>query len=106
MGVWQDIRTAGETARQNLWGTTVTYKDSEFPCEATSSEEALEEQRTNYLPKKPVIFSLQRTDFLTMQGMGMAPREVVESGGSRFQVYAIIDDPSDSTTDLRCTIKV
>jgi hypothetical protein len=105
---WQSVRRSAFLQMVVLWPISITYKAVAPPsgCIATSTAIELEMQRNDMMPKKPVTFSILREDFLVFQSAGMAPRETIQSYGSDFQIYGILDDPSDATVDLRCTFKV
>lgn len=106
MGAWQDIREAQEENRQSLWGTTLTFNGVEFPCTATSPEQTGQMERTAIMPTKPVVFTVLNADYDTLRAMGLGLRSIIESNGDSFQVYALNNDPADSTADLRCVFNV
>lgn len=106
MTPWATARHAAEQARQDLWGTTVTYKTDTVTCEATSTEYSKEQQRTSMFPKKPDTISIFREDYLRWVGMGLLPNETVSSEGESYRVNSITDDAADATVDLRCTLLV
>lgn len=101
---WQDVRLASEDFRQGLWGTQVSGRIATVPCEATSPEDKSPLQRNNVMPEKPVIITVKNADYLLMGSPSV--RDSITWEGIVFQVYAINDDPSDATVDIRCVYKV
>lgn len=106
MSAWQDARAAAFAQMIAEFPSTVTYKTATVNCIATSKEWSREQQRTDFLTRKPMVISISQTDYQALKLLGLQPREVLECQGDTFQVYSIIDDPTDASVDLRCYFKL
>lgn len=103
---WIECRDAAETLRQYLWGTMVSTSAymAGVPCEATSPEDRKPLQRNNVMPEKPVIITVKNADYILLGSP--STRDLVTWETLVFQIYAINQDPSDATVDMRCIFKV
>ena len=102
MGAYYNMRLNAFNSQWRINGTTIEYDgESDIPALCPSKEIFKEMARTDFLGRRTANFTIRRSDY---ERLNLESKKIIESGGVKFMIEAVLDDDAEPCVDLKSNL--